>query len=77
MLEMGAQRKRGRPRRRWLDDVNDITGLSLQEANEAGRDQCKCRQRVMEVTRRPKIHNDLNSLNIKFELGALLLKVAI
>ena len=30
MLGMGkGQRKRGRPRRRWLDDVQNITGLLL------------------------------------------------
>ena len=52
MLGMGkGQRKRGRPRRRWLDDVQDITGLSLQEAKEVVRDCCKWRQKVMEVTK--------------------------
>ena len=30
MLRMGeGHKKRGRPRRRWLDDAHDITGLSL------------------------------------------------
>ena len=49
MLGMVGQRKRGRPRRRWLDDVQDITGLSLQVAKEVDRDRCKWRQIVTEV----------------------------
>ena len=51
MLGMQGQRKRRKPRRSWFNDVQDITGLSLQEAKEVARDCCKWRQKVMEVTR--------------------------
>jgi len=40
MLGMGGgSRSRGRPRRRWRDDVVDVTGLSLQHLKEAARDR--------------------------------------
>ena len=41
-----GHRRRGIPRRRWLDDVHDTTCLSLQGVKEAVRDQSK--KRVME-----------------------------
>jgi len=40
MLGIGSKSKsRGRPRRRWLDEVVDVTGLSLQRLKEAARDR--------------------------------------
>ena len=52
MLGMGAgQRKRGRPRRRWMDEVKDITGKSLQELKEMARDRDMWRIMVRAVTK--------------------------
>jgi len=39
MLGMGGGiRSRGRPRRRWLNEVVEVTGLSLQHLKEAARE---------------------------------------
>jgi len=35
---IGASRSRGRPRRKWLDEVVEGTGLSLQHLKEAAAD---------------------------------------
>jgi len=34
----GGSRSKGRPRRRWLDEVVEVAGLSLQHLKEAARD---------------------------------------
>jgi len=40
MLGMGGRsRSRGRPRRRWLDEVVKVARLSLQHLKEAARDK--------------------------------------
>ena len=51
MGEVYRDRRKTEPRRRWLDDVQNITGLSLQEAEKAARDHFKWKQGVMEITR--------------------------
>ena len=52
MMGMGeGKRNRGRPRRRWLDEVVQTTGMSLQQLKEAVRDRVGWRGVVMEVTR--------------------------
>jgi len=35
----GGSRSRGRPRITWLDEVVEVTGLSLQHLREAARDK--------------------------------------
>jgi len=45
MLGMGCgSRSRGHPRRRWLDEVVEVTGLSLQHLKEAARDRNRWRR---------------------------------
>ena len=40
IVAMGeGQRKRGRPRSRWLDGIEEDTGMSLQELTETTRDR--------------------------------------
>jgi exonuclease III len=52
MTGMGeGKRERGRPRTRWLDEIKERTGLSLQELKEAVRDRVGWRGKVMDVTR--------------------------
>jgi hypothetical protein len=52
MLGMGdGHRNRGRPRRRWLEDITELTGLRLQELKMAARDRRGWREMVRVVTR--------------------------
>src|SRR6267154_4759457 len=52
MLGMGGgQRGRGRPRTRWLDEIQSTTGLNLHELSEAVQNRNCWRARVMEVAR--------------------------
>jgi len=52
IVAMGeGQRKRGRPRSRWLDGIEEDTGMSLQELTETTRDRTEWRRKVMMVTR--------------------------
>jgi Reverse transcriptase (RNA-dependent DNA polymerase) len=52
MLGMGeGKRGRGRPRTRWLDEIREITGRSLQELNEAARDRNGWRKVVVCVSK--------------------------
>jgi len=52
IVAMGnGQRKRGRPRTRWLDGIEEDTGMSLQELTEATRNRTGWREMVMMVTR--------------------------
>jgi len=40
LIRLGSgSRSRGRPRRRWLDEVVEVAGLSLQLLKEAARDR--------------------------------------
>ena len=46
-----GQRKRGRPRARWLDGIEEETGMSLQELMEATKNRTEWREMVMMVTK--------------------------
>ena len=51
MMGMGdGQRNRGRPRKRWLDEVKEVTGQTLQELKEAVLDRDGWRKKVAAVT---------------------------
>jgi len=47
----GGSRSRGRPRIRWLDEVVEVTGLSLQHLKEAARDRNGWRELNQVVTK--------------------------
>jgi len=47
----GGSRSRGRPRRRWLDEVVEVAGLSLQHLKEAARDRNVWRELIHVVTK--------------------------
>jgi len=52
MFGMGNGTKgRGRPRRKWLDEVVETTGLRLQQLKEAVRDRMGWRDVVRVITR--------------------------
>jgi hypothetical protein len=46
----GGKRGRRRPRMRWLDEIKQLTGLSLQELKEKVRDREAWRSIIMTVT---------------------------
>ncbi len=53
MLGMGnGGRKRGKPRARWMDDIEAVTGSSLSQLREDVRDRDQWRQKVTGITRR-------------------------
>jgi len=52
MLGIGnGGRGRGRPTKRWLDEIGEITGLNLQKLVTSTRDREQCRRLVNVVTR--------------------------
>ena len=52
MLGMGeGKRGRGRPRTRWLDEIQSTTGLNLHQLSVAVEDRNRWRARVMDVAR--------------------------
>lgn len=52
MLGMGGgSRGRGRPKKRWLDEVKDVTGRSIADLKEAARDRVGWRSFVRVITR--------------------------
>jgi len=44
-------RGRGRPRTRWMDEVREMTGLSLYKLREETREREMWRSRIIAVTR--------------------------
>ena len=56
----GGQRKRGRPISRWLDGIEEDTGMSLQELTVATKDQAEWRCKVMMVTRGSGVARNLD-----------------
>jgi exonuclease III len=52
MIGMGeGKRGRGRPNRRWMDDIRELTGRTLQDLKEDVQDRAKWRRMVQGVTR--------------------------
>ena len=52
MLGMGnGSRSRGRPRRRWMDEIREVTGLGLTELSTVAADRMRWRRLVKVVTR--------------------------
>ena len=52
MMGMGdGARGRGRSKTRWLDEIKECTGLSLQELQDAAQDRDGWRGKIMDVTR--------------------------
>lgn len=50
---INGRRSRGRPRRRWGDDIREWTGLSLAECTHRARDRRKWRRLILEATMVP------------------------
>ena len=55
-LEKGmmlGRRRRGRPRRRWMDEVHDVTGMKLAELRDVTKERKQWRRLAMMVARVP------------------------
>jgi len=51
MLAYGDGRRRGRPRRKWMDEKHEVTGMKLAELRDVTTERKKWRRLVMTVTR--------------------------
>ena len=52
----GRKKRQGSPRMRWIDEIRELTDMSLYELNRAVVDRDEWRKRVMNVTRsRPRL----------------------
>jgi len=52
-----SRRSRGQPRRRWMDEVMETTGLQLQMLKKAARDRVGWKD-VVRVVTRGRLHPD-------------------
>src|ERR1700733_6328717 len=56
MLACGeGERRRGRPRKRWLEEIHEKTKMNLEELREATRDRDTWRRTIKAVARIPRI----------------------
>ena len=46
MLARGDVRRRGRPRRRWMDEIHEVTGMKLEELRDVTTERKHCRRLV-------------------------------
>src|SRR5688572_535289 len=52
MLACGeGKKKRGRPRKKWMDDIHESTGMNLAELRDATSDRKKWRRCIMVIAR--------------------------
>ena len=49
-----GRRRRGRPRKRWMDEVQEKSGMSLEELREATINRRQWRGYIMTVARAPR-----------------------
>src|ERR1700733_12711757 len=56
MLACGeGERRRGRPRKRWMEEIYEKTKMNLEELREATRDRDAWRKTIKAVARIPRI----------------------
>jgi len=57
MLACGeGRRRRGRPRRRWMDEIHEVTGMKLEELRDVMTERKHWRWLVKMVARAKKNH---------------------
>jgi len=55
MLVCGeGRRRRGRPRRRWMDEIHELTGMKLAELRDVTTERKKWRHLAMMAARVPR-----------------------
>ena len=51
MLAHGDERRRGRPRRKWMDEIHEVTGMKLSELRDVTTERKQWRRLVKTVAR--------------------------
>ena len=52
-----GRRKRGRPRRKWMDEIHEVTGMKLAELRDVMTERKQWRRMVNTVARAPRINS--------------------
>src|SRR6218665_304699 len=56
MLAFGdGMRRRGRPRRKWMDEIHEVTGMKLAELRDVTAERKHCRRMVKTVARTRRV----------------------
>ena len=55
MLAHGDGRRRGRPRRKWMDEIHEVTGMKLVELRDVTTERKIWRKMVKTITRTQRV----------------------
>jgi len=56
MLAHGnGRRRRGRPRRKWMDEIREVTGMKMVELRDVTTERKQWRRMVKRVARAPRV----------------------
>ena len=56
MLAHGdGRRRRGRPRRKWMDEIHEVTGMKLVELRDVTEQRKRWRKLVKTIVRAPRV----------------------
>ena len=56
MLAHGdGRRRRGRPRRKWMDEIHEVTGMKLAELRDVTTERKQWRRQVKTVARAQRV----------------------
>jgi len=50
-----GRRRRGRPMRKWMDEIHEVTGMKLAELRDVTTERKQWRRLVKTVTRAPRV----------------------
>jgi len=50
-----GRRRRGRPRRKWMDEIHEVTGMKLEELRDVTTDRKQWRRIVKAVARTQRV----------------------
>jgi len=51
----GRRRRRGRPRRKWMDEIHEVTGIKLAEIRDVLKERKQWRRLVKTVARAQRV----------------------
>src|SRR6218665_1272193 len=67
MLAHGDERRRrGRPRRKWMDEIHEVTGMKLAELRDVTAERKHWRRMVKTVARTRRVDSTRNQGNLRF-----------